>query len=132
VRITVDTNILIRSSLRDDPTQTVAAVQAIQEASLIAVGLASLCEFAWVLQTSYRLPSADIALAIRSLLNIDTVIVNRQAVEAGLQMLDLGGDFADGVVAYEGRWLGGETFVSFDKRAVDRLAAQGLATKLLR
>jgi hypothetical protein len=32
-------------------------------------------------------------------------------------MLDAGGDFADGVIAYEGKWLGAETFVSFDKKA---------------
>ncbi len=31
--------------------------------------------------------------------------------------VDAGGDFADGVIAYEGRWLGGETFVSFDRKA---------------
>ena len=29
------------------------------------------------------------------------------------------------MIAYEGRWLGGETFVSFDKKAVTLLAAQG-------
>lgn len=33
-------------------------------------------------------------------------------------MLDGGGDFADGVIAYEGEWLGAEEFVSFDPKAV--------------
>lgn len=42
--------------------------------------------------------------------------MNRSAVEAGLAVLEAGGDFADGIIAYEGNWLGGETFVSFDKR----------------
>ena len=46
-------------------------------------------------------------------------------------MLELGADFADGVIAYEGRWLGGETFVSFDKRAVAVVAKQGMKTQLL-
>jgi predicted nucleic-acid-binding protein len=41
-------------------------------------------------------------------------------------MLDADGDFADGAIAYEGTWLGGETFVSFDK-----MAAQGLSARLL-
>ncbi|MFA8593984.1 VapC toxin family PIN domain ribonuclease, partial [Xanthomonas campestris pv. campestris] len=45
--------------------------------------------------------------------------------------LDAGGDFADGVIAYEGNWLGGETFVSFDKKAVVLLTAQGQSTRLL-
>ena len=43
----------------------------------------------------------------------------------GNVLLEAGGDFADGVIAYEGRWLGGEAFVSFDKKAVSLIAAQG-------
>jgi predicted nucleic-acid-binding protein len=57
--------------------------------------------------------------------------MNRPAVEAGLSILELGGDFADGVIAYEGSWLGGETFVSFDKKAVALLATQGQSARLL-
>jgi predicted nucleic-acid-binding protein len=52
-------------------------------------------------------------------------------VDAGLAMLDAGGDFADGVIAYEGRWLGAEMFVSFDKKAVEALRAQGEQARLL-
>ena len=59
------------------------------------------------------------------------VEMNRPAVEAGLAVLDAGGDFADGVIAYEGNWLGGETFVSFDKKAVALLKAQGQHARLL-
>jgi hypothetical protein len=57
--------------------------------------------------------------------------VNRPAVEAGLAILNAGGDFADGLIAFEGRWLGGETFVSFDKKAVSLLAQQGQPARLL-
>ncbi len=71
------------------------------------------------------------AKAIRNLLAAENVGTNPPAVEAGLAMLDAGGDFADGVIAYEGRWLGGETFVSFDARAVEMLKAQGLAARAL-
>lgn len=44
-------------------------------------------------------------------------------------MLDRGGDFADGVIAFEGRWLGGETFVSFDRNAVERVLSQGQSAR---
>ena len=54
----------------------------------------------------------------RALLAVANVQVNRPAVEAGLSMLEANGDFADGVIAYEGHWLGGETFVSFDNNEV--------------
>jgi predicted nucleic-acid-binding protein len=57
--------------------------------------------------------------------------MDRPAVEAGLAVLDAGADFADGVIAYEGRWLGGETFVSFDKKAVAVIAKQGMQARLL-
>jgi predicted nucleic-acid-binding protein len=46
-------------------------------------------------------------------------------------LLEAGGDFADGVIAFEGRWLGGETFVSFDKQAVKLLKSAGEAARLL-
>ena len=117
--------------MRDDQTQTQLAVAALKDASLIAIGLTALCEFAWVLHTSYDFSRSDVALAIRSLLHIDSVSVHRAAVEAGLAMLDAGGDFADGVVAYEGAWLGGDVFVSFDKKAIERLQKQGREVQLL-
>jgi predicted nucleic-acid-binding protein len=55
----------------------------------------------------------------------------RPAVDAGLAVLKEGGDFADGAIAYEGNWLGGEIFVSFDNRAVSLIAKQGQKTQLL-
>ncbi|MFA7242427.1 MAG: hypothetical protein WC091_20125 [Sulfuricellaceae bacterium] len=39
------------------------------------------------------------------------------ALEAGLPVLEVGGNFADGVIAFEGNWLGGEAFASFGKKA---------------
>lgn len=57
--------------------------------------------------------------------------MNRPAVEAGLAFLKAGGDFADGVIAYEGSWLGGDTFVSLDKKAVALLTEQGQSARLL-
>jgi predicted nucleic-acid-binding protein len=59
------------------------------------------------------------------------VAVNRPAVAAGLALLEAGGDFADGVIAYEGHWLGAEAFVSFDRKAVELAEARGHAARLL-
>lgn len=71
-------------------------------------------------------------MAIRLFMNTRNVVLNRPAVEAGLAVLDAGGDFADGVIAFGGQWLGGETFVSFDKKAVKLLEGQGTAALLLK
>ncbi|MFZ0817810.1 MAG: hypothetical protein WAM78_19955 [Candidatus Sulfotelmatobacter sp.] len=46
-------------------------------------------------------------------------------------MLDVGGDFADSVIAYEGKWIGAEIFVSFDKKAVEMLMELGLEARAL-
>ena len=131
MKISVDTNVLARALLNDDPAQSRAARKLLKEASLIAVPLPCLCELVWVLRQGAKLPRDDVATAIRSLMNVGNVVVNRPAAELGLAVLDAGGDFADGAIAYEGAWLGGETFVSFDKRAVTVLSAQGEATQLL-
>ena len=131
MKISVDTNVLARAVLNDDPAQSRAARKLLKEASLIAVPLPCLCELVWVLRQGAKLPRGDVATAIRSLMNVGNVVVNRPAAELGLAVLDAGGDFADGAIAYEGAWLGGETFVSFDKRAVTVLSAQGEATQLL-
>ena len=131
MKITPDTNILIRAVVRDDVKQARAAARLLKEAEVIAVSLPSLCEFVWVLRRVYNFGLQDISSAIEALLDAGNVIVNRPAVDAGLAILNAGGDFADGLIAYEGNWLGGETFVSFDKKAVSLIAKQGQQTKLL-
>ncbi len=131
MKITVDTNVLIRGIVRDDPKQAGVAARILKTASLIAVPLPCLCEFVWVLRRVYGFDNRSIAAAIRALLNTKNAIMNRPAAEAGLALLEAGGDFADGVMAYEGTWLGGETFVSFDKKAIELLAEQGQAAQLL-
>jgi predicted nucleic-acid-binding protein len=90
-----------------------------------------LCELTWVLSQGYKIAPRDISEAIRRLINGSNVAVNHSAVEAGLTILDAGGDFADGVIAREGQWLGAETFLSFDKKAVKLVQAQGWSARLL-
>ena len=131
MKISVDTNVLVRAVMGDDLTQARIATQVLTDAKLIAVALPCLCEFVWVLLRVYRLPPSDAIAAIRALLAATNVETNRPAVEAGLSMLEAGGDFADGVIAYEGNWLGGDTFVSFDKKAVSLVTAQGQSARLL-
>ena len=131
MRVTVDTNVLVRALVGDDLAQSKAAAKLLTEAELIAIALPCLCELVWVLRKVYGLALSDAAAAIRALLVAANVEMNRPAVEAGLAALDAGGDFADGVIAYEGQWLGGDTFVSFDKKAVSLLKKQGQQARLL-
>lgn len=125
MRIIVDTNILVRAVVSDDVEQARLAARCLTEATLIALTLPVLCEFVWVLRKLYGFRHGEISAAIRALLAAANVETNRPAVEAGLVVLAEGGDFADGVIAHEGEWLGGKTFVSFDQKAVALLKAQG-------
>ena len=131
MKITVDTNILVRAVVRDDEKQARAAAALLKDAEVIAVSLPCLCEFVWVLRRVYNFGQHDIAAALDALLDARNVTVNRPAVDAGLAVFKAGGDFADGLIAYEGSWLGGDTFVSFDKKAVALIAKQGQQARLL-
>jgi len=131
VRITADTNVLVRAAVRDDPLQARVAADILVRAELIAVPLPVLCEFVWVLLSRYGRGVGEIAASIRDLADSANVQLDRPAVEAGLAILEAGGDFADGVIAFEGRRLGGPIFASFDGRAVELIAATGAETHLL-
>jgi predicted nucleic-acid-binding protein len=131
LKITADTNVLVRAITEDDPRQSRIAQTELAQAEGIALAVPALCELVWVLARGYKVPSAEIAEAVRRLINGENVMVNRPAVEAGLAMLSAGGDFADGIIAREGRWLGAATFVSFDRNAVTLLEKRGVAGRLL-
>jgi predicted nucleic-acid-binding protein len=131
MKITADTNVLVRAVTSDDVRQSKIAEAELANADVVALALPALCELVWVLAQGYKIPSAEIGEAIRRLMNGGNVVANRPAVEAGLALLDAGGDFADGVIAYEGSWLGAEMFVSFDKKAVKLMKAQGDSARLL-
>jgi len=131
MKITADTNVLVRAAVQDEPHQARRAAKVLQEADLVAVPIPVFCEFVWVLLRGYKKSSSDVSDAIRRLMKSAHVVMNRPAVEAGLSALDAGGDFADGVIAYEGNWLGAEAFVSFDSKAVSMLKSQGNRARLL-
>ena len=130
-KISVDTNVLVRAAIRDNPQQMQAAQATLAAADIVAISTHALCEFAWVMRQGYKQAPTRIAAGIRLVIGAANVAVDRPAADAGLAMLDAGGDFADGVIAFEGRAFGADKFVSFDKRAVDLLLQQGESAELL-
>jgi predicted nucleic-acid-binding protein len=131
LRITADANILVRATVVDDPDQARRAMELLGQAELVAMPLAALCEFVWVARRTYHRSAHEVGDVIRAWLASPTVRLDRAAVEAGLAMLDAGGDFADGVIAFAGRQLGGPIFASFDRKAVELVAVNGGQTHLL-
>lgn len=131
MRITADANVLIRAVTEDHVEQSKIAQSTLKRAELIAISIPTLCELVWVLSQGYKIPSSEIAETIRRLINAANVVVNQPVAEAGLAQLDAGGDFADGAIAYEGSWLGADTFVSFDSKAVKLMDERGESAQLL-
>src|SRR5438034_694577 len=116
MKITPDTNLLVRAITGDDARQSKIAQSELERADSVALALPALCELVWVLSRGYRIGSAQIMECIRRLIDSTNVVANRAAVEAGLALLEAGGDFADGVIAYGGASLGADVFVSFDRQ----------------
>ncbi len=127
----VDTNVLLRVIVGDDQLQQMKAEALLNGVDQIVIGDTCLCELAWVLSRAYHQTPASIAVVIRKLMDIENVIIDRATTDAGLAILNAGGDFADGIIAYQGRHLGGDTFVSFDRQAVRLLEASGQRARLL-
>ena len=130
MRITVDTNVILRLLLGDDPQQEQIAARELDRADNVILPIVALCETAWVLTSRYGLSRAEVADKLRELTAVSHAVSDRDEVEAGLAMLDLGGDFADGVIARQGRSRRAEAFVSFDRKAVKRLVALGENARL--
>ena len=131
MKVTLDTNVLVRLATQDDAVQAALALRVLKKATLIAVPTPALCEMVWVLLRGYRYTPTQVAHALRTLLKVRPVVCNTAAVQAGLALLESGGDFADGVIAFEGDLLGGIEFVSFDKQAIKLLKAQKRKARLL-
>ena len=129
MKITADTNVLVRAMVGYDPTDSPIARGELECAEAVAVTLPTLCELAWVLSRRYKFPAGEIARAFRRLIYAAHVLVDRPAAAAGLAFLEAGGDFADGVIAFEGARLGADAFVSFDTSAVKLALAHGIAAR---
>lgn len=131
MNITVDTNVLVRLMVGDDQRQAAAAERSVKRASRAVITLSTWCEYVWVLRAVYGISSEQLVAGIELLCAAENVVTDRSAIEAGLLTLRAGGDFADGAMAHEGRRSGGEVFVSFDRKAVRLITAQGYKTELL-
>jgi len=115
MRVALDTNVLIRLLIVDDERQALAARQVLQDADQLVLPTIVLCETAWVLKRTHRFAASELVIALRRLIDLQGVEVDRPAVEAGLNMLSQGGDFADGCILHAATRSGCDSVVTFDK-----------------
>ena len=114
--IAIDTNILVRIFVADDEIQHQKAIALIEQAAKFFVPTTVFIETVWVLMSRYELSKADVYAVLCDFIeNSDKLLLKYDEVRAGLALLEIGGDFADGINQYLGKVGGGEIFVSFDK-----------------
>lgn len=127
--IALDTNVLARFVVADDPAQSAAATTLIDSLSEAEPGYVSrevLIELVWLLGSVYAMPRAAIGGVVDRLLRSSTLIVEAdEDVVQALNIYQAGpGDFADLMILAAARRAGCETLYTFD----GRLARQDGAT----
>ena len=125
--IAVDTNILVRAILGDDPRQSPIARQAIENARDILVPITVLIELAWVLKsvgwTRVQIHRALVILALQP-----TVHLDRSAeVLAALDDFKAGpADFADYLTLRQSKALDARKLLTFDRKLAKTPGAERL------
>lgn len=131
MRLIADTNLIVRVLTQDNPHQSATAARVLSEADLVVFSIVALCETVWTLRSRYRWRTAEIAEALRTLLSDPRIECDRDLAHRGLAMLDAGGDFADAVIAGDGRRYANAPVATFDREAARLLTEQGVSVTLL-
>jgi predicted nucleic-acid-binding protein len=91
----VDTNIVIRYLMNDDPGQSSRA-RAVVDGNPCFLSVTVVLESAWVLRSVYRMPPGGISKALREFMCLPTALVERrEAIAQALGWFEQGMDFAD-------------------------------------
>jgi predicted nucleic-acid-binding protein len=119
----LDTNVLLRYLLQDDPVQT-RKVNRLFERELSGrnpghISLATTLEIVWVLSSVFRLTPTEISGALRELLSHEALLFqNEPEVVVAVYALRRGtGEFEDALIGALNAWAGCSTTLTFDRKA---------------
>ena len=115
--IALDTNVLLRDLVRDDPAQAAAAAKLLDSLSSESPGFVSLiviCELVWALDYTYRQSRDTIAATLKLLVDVPQLVVEQQMlVERAIGGV---GDIADMLIHAVGAAHGTIRTVTFDRK----------------
>lgn len=115
--IALDTNVLVRYLVSDDPRQAEIAARLVQKLTTERPGYISspvVVELARVLRKGYRLEPSAIVAALAKLLEMPNLVVeDEDAVRLATESDH--GDFVDRLIHFIGQHAGCETTVTFDR-----------------
>jgi predicted nucleic-acid-binding protein len=121
----IDTNVLVRYLVQDDPDQFRKATRFItHDCSPDDPGFINrvvLCELVWVLESAYGYPREKVAQALEMILRaMQFKIEDHQDAWSSFREYQSGGDFADAFIAAVNHRLGCDRTVTFDRKAAGR------------
>lgn len=123
--IGLDTNVVVRFLVGDDPAQFRLAAQAISTLTSADPGYLStvvLVEVYWVLTRGYKLPVIDVVATLTEVLDRDDVVTQDEGVaRRALAMAGEGADFADAVIMLTCTAAGASSVLTFDRTAAKTL-----------
>lgn len=121
--IGIDTNVLVRHLVQDDPGQSRKATQLItNQCTRDDPGFINrivLCELVWVLESAYGYPKDTIVVVLDKLMRTSQLkIEDAQAAWTAFRMYQKGkADYADCLLGATNRTAGSERTVTFDHPA---------------
>ncbi len=127
----VDTNILVRYSVKDDPGQTVAATEFLASTPCLLI-LTVVLETAWVLasKSGYALERNIVAERIRHLAGLPNItVVDAHALASALEWYEAGMDIADAIHLSQAK--AGESFATLDRKLLSCVQRIGLKKQVL-
>ena len=120
--IGLDTNVVVRYIMQDDPKQSPKATRLIESLTSDAPGfvpLVAVVELVWVLESSYRLDCDQVAVALDLLLRSKEIIIDRAdlVLQAQRRYASGGADFADALIERIAHAQGCTATMTFDTGA---------------
>lgn len=123
--IGLDTNVVLRAVLVDDPVQSPLATSFFRSLTPDSPGFitqVTLAEVYWVLSRSVRLPRRQCLAVIRSLVHTEVLeFDDGEGIVRALALADEGADFADALIEGTMELFGATETVTFDRHAAGRL-----------
>jgi predicted nucleic-acid-binding protein len=122
--IGLDSNVLIRYLVQDDPIQSPKATEIIErrltEETPGFVSIVAMVETVWVLDRAYGLAAREVAAAVERILQADVLVVEyEQEVFTAMIALKQGkGSFADAIIAALCTKAGCSRTLTFDRKAL--------------
>lgn len=121
--LSIDTNIIVRALVGDNPQQSNKA-RAIFKANRVWVSTTVLLEVEWVLRSAYKLPKADVIASLTDLVGIANVTLQEpERVATALDWAVKGMDFADAL--HLAAIQSSDSFMTFDQQLVTKANAIG-------